>query len=146
MISKHRPTKGRMGTPFHIETIYPYYYSNPNKKKSKKKTKHKAKSKSQQKVKSNKLLIPKLISPCNNNASLVEKASERVCDLCAKTDINISIYYINENKTTNLDSILNMVALCNECSKKVARNKSTYEELLIKQANNKIDKILALNE
>ncbi|MEG0237839.1 hypothetical protein [Cetobacterium sp.] len=81
--------------------------------------------------------------PCNKNASIVKIASNSACDLC-KGKNNVNIYYIDENKDKDRDSILNMICLCNKCRNKVTSNTTKYESVLKEIAKSKIDAILAL--
>ena len=106
-----------------------------NKKYSKKEKKEKTQDK--------KLNTDKKITNINNeNASIVKDASKGMCSLCNRKDKSNNIYYIDDRKIEDIDSVLNMTMLCERCSGKVTKNKSEYEDKLKKKANEIMEEII----
>jgi len=84
------------------------------------------------------------VSSTNKNAIILKEVSEDICVLCNKKDKASKIYYIDNNKIDDKDSILNMVNLCKCCEEEVRKNRSKYEEILKQRADEIMEMVMIL--
>ena len=108
----------------------------------KKTTKIKTNNKIEKNTSSNKFYSNK-VSYNNENAIILKEASKDCCGLCNKLDKSSKVYYIDNNKGEDKDSILNMINLCNNCERKVSKNRSNYNDILKEKAEEIMDSIIS---
>lgn len=73
----------------------------------------------------------------------VLKIANNHCELCNKKRLDLDIYVIDKNKPSeDLDSILNIIAICQTCKSKIYNNKEKYSENIKKIVNDRLNKIV----
>ena len=73
----------------------------------------------------------------------VLKIASNHCELCGDKNNNLSIYIIDKNKpSADLDSILNIIAVCPKCKSKIYSNKDKYLDTMKKIVNDRLNKII----
>ena len=173
MISKNKPQRGKIGTPYHIEKAHKkrrinckYYDVDDGScyKKSvvlwqvgydickncrdkiliydeKTNTKNKDTNEKAKKSNSN-LQITNLIIN-SSRVKEVLKIANNCCELCNKKSQNLCIYVIDKNKPSEeLDSILNIIAVCPTCKSKISNNKEKYLNDIKKITNDRLNKMV----
>lgn len=120
-LRKYGLSKDRIADLYNVERSFIHNkLDNKESKSSNKKIKHqkpKSKTKYIQPNTNTKSIQPIKSKLSSENEQLVKKASNSICDLC-KSETIINVYYIDKNKREDIDSILNLVVLCDKCRKK----------------------------
>ena len=170
MISRNKPQRGRMGTAYHIEKSHKQIEVNCKHydiddgscyarsiilwqvgydicKNCRSKLpiydeKEKAKKKNTTNKYNSNLEITKQITN-SNRVKEVLKIANNCCELCNKKSEKLDIYVIDKSKPSeDLDSILNIIAVCPTCKSKIYKNKEKYTEAIKKIVDDRLNKIV----
>ena len=79
----------------------------------------------------------------SNRVKEVLKIANNCCELCNKKSEKLDIYVIDKSKPSeDLDSILNIIAVCPTCKSKIYKNKEKYTEAIKKIVDDRLNKIV----
>lgn len=119
----------------------PMYKEDKEKNNSKNK---KAKTQKDKKVKTYNIGIDiKHVIKNSSRVSEVLKIASNHCELCGEENNNLSIYIIDKNKPSkDIDSVLNIIAVCPKCKSKIYKEKDKYLDTMKKIVNDRLNKIV----
>ena len=172
VISKNKSQWGKIGTPYHIEKTHKerkvnctYYdcedgscYKNSfllwqvgydicNTCKSKipiedEEIHNKNKNNKVPKVYDVDIQISKLLKSSSRIKQVLEMA-ENHCELCNKQTEHLEIYVLDKDKPIeDIDSLLNIIALCPKCKANVYKEKEKYIDDIKKKLDDRLDSII----
>lgn len=110
---------------------------------TKNKKENKSKTTKNKKVKKNNIdVVIKRIIKNSSRVKEVLKIASNYCELCNEENNNLTIYIVDKNKSQeDIDSILNIIAVCPKCKSKINKNKGKYINTIKKIVEDRLNKI-----